>query len=134
MPGERCRQQAAWRAPSALEQWHQKSRAPHLQSQNLQRTFRDFLEVTQNYIRDAPVVVLNGNCGPSHPAGPECLRQQLVFYSFGQEPSSSSPLGLLVPPPQVQRHLWPSVGMMVWGPQVDKRSGLVALDIKNKLE
>lgn len=77
---------------------------------------------------------LNWNCGTSYPAGPGCLRQQLVVWSFGQGPSSSSPLGLPAPPPQVQRHRWPSVEAMVWGPQVDNRSGSVALVINISMD
>lgn len=77
---------------------------------------------------------LNWNCGTSYPAGPGCLRQQLVVWSFGRGPSSSSPLGLPAPPPQVQRHRWPSVEATVWGPQVDNRSGSVALVINISMD
>lgn len=57
-----------------------------------------------------------------------------MVWSFGQGPSSSTTLDLLAPPPQVQRHRWPSVEMMVWGPQVDNWSGSVALVIKVSMD
>lgn len=52
---------------------------------------------------------------------------QVVVWSFGQAPSSSSPLGCPALPLPGQPRPWPCVARTVWGPQVDNQHGPAAL-------